>query len=181
MIPESFAEGIMPTYLPSTLWMKCLGIGIDLKTRDYARTRILSNTQSGILLTVPVAGGSSATKRLRPASLKISDHGDWPRLHLGALDAAYGKEPYFQHLFPEIASEITGYPKELSTLNRNLMTKMMVFLDYETLMPEIRNLRNQYPRRCESIADKLRSKIDPEHSFLEPLFRFGRDALFLLD
>ena len=57
----------------------------------------------GVLLTVPVEGGSRSLKRLEHAcvgraearaalrSPRISLHGDWPRVHLGALEAVYGR------------------------------------------------------------------------------------------
>lgn len=174
------ADG-MPPYLPSTRWMQTRGHSMAMKTRDYTRSRIWSNTPGGMMLTVPVGGGSSAVKRLKPAALRISDHGDWTRIHLGALDAAYGKEPYFQYLFPGIASLIGDYPEMLSDLNEALVAEMIKFLDYANLMPGILELRRRNPDRCLSLARRIEEKIDPEHSFLEPLFRFGRDALFLLD
>lgn len=173
------AEGPIP-YLPSTRWMRCAGKGMTLKTRDFTRTSVLGNTTAGIVLTVPVVGGSSAVKRLGPDSLKISDHGDWPRIHLGAIDAAYGREPYFQHLFPSIASLIENHPDRLMLLNMGLMSEMIGFLDYENLMPEVEELRRLRPERCASIAGRIGESVDPEHSFLEALFRHGRDAIFLL-
>lgn len=181
VIPGDLESNTPVPYLPSTRWMRCFGNGMDLKTRDYTRTRICSNTPGGIVLTVPVVGGASAAKRLKPDRLMISDHGDWTRIHLGALDAAFGKEPFFQHLFPEIAFHIENYPADLMSLNKELMSEMMRFLDYEALMPEIRVLFSTHPDRCRSLAEKMEHKIEPEHSFLEVLFRFGRDALFLLE
>lgn len=151
-----------------------------LKTREYTRTLIESNSPEGMVLTVPVVGGSSAAKRLRPELLEVSDHGDWTRIHIGAIEAAYGREPYFQHLFPEIAAVINDYPQHLAGLNVLLMEKMMDFIGYAEVIGEIRNLRAANPERCSAITIRLESKIDPTHSFLEPLFRLGPDAIFLL-
>ncbi len=169
-----------PPYLASTLWVQGKVAPSAMKTRDYTRALIESNAQEGMVLTVPVIGGSSAAKRLRPENLEISDHGDWTRIHLGAIEAAYGREPYFQHLFPEIAPIISDYPQQLVGLNVVLMEKMMDFIGYNQAMQEIRNLRESNPERCAAIARRLESKIDSRHSFLEPLFRLGPDAIFLL-
>lgn len=152
----------------------------SLKTRDYTRTLIESNAPEGMVLTVPVVGGSSATKRLKPQQLEVSDHGDWTRIHLGAIEAAYGREPYFPHLFPEIATIITNHPQQLGCLNVLLMDKMMDFIGYADTIEGIRNLWATNPERCKEIATRLESKIDPDHSFLEPLFRLGPDSIFLL-
>ncbi|MDE5870495.1 MAG: WbqC family protein [Muribaculaceae bacterium] len=172
--------GCLPPYLASTLWMRGnIAPGV-LKTRDYTRTVVESNSTEGIVLTVPVAGGSSAAKRLKPESLEISAHGDWTRIHLGAIEAAYGREPYFQHLFPEIQSIINDYPQQLVRLNVLLMEKMMGFIGYAKAIEDIRHLRKVNPARCTDITLRLESKIDPAHSFLEPLFRLGPDSIFLL-
>ncbi len=171
---------IIPPYLASTTWLQGRATSSTLKTRDYTRTLIESNNPEGIVLTVPIAGGSSAAKRLKPESLVISDHGDWTRIHLGAIEAAYGKEPYFVHLFPEIASAIEQYPQLLSSLNVVLMEKMMAFIGYNDAIRDITLLRMGNPGRCHDITRRLKSKINPDHSFLEPLFRLGPDSIFLL-
>lgn len=133
-----------------------------------------------MVLTVPVVGGSSAVKRLKPESLEISGHGDWTRIHLGAIEAAYGKEPYFEHFFPEIASLIGHYPQHLATLNVLLMEKMMDFVGHKDGIEEIKRLRISNPGRCYDITRRLETKINLSHSFIEPLFRLGPDAIFLL-
>lgn len=170
----------LPPYLASTLWLQGKVDSKSLKTRDYTRCLIESNSPEGMVLTVPVAGGSSAVKRLKPEQLEVSDHGDWTRIHLGAIEAAYGREPYFQHLFPEIAEVIAGYPQQLARLNVLLMEKMLSFIGYSGAIEDVRLLRKENPERCAAIAQRLESKINPGHSFLEALFRLGPDALFLL-
>lgn len=171
---------IIPPYLASTAWLQGKIPPESLKTRDYTRTLIESNSLEGMTLTVPIIGGSSAAKRLRPKELEISGHGDWTRIHLGAIEAAYGKEPYFQHLFPEIADIIEHYPQQLATFNVLLMDKMMAFLGYPESKEEVGRLKDSNPKRCSDIASRLESKINPLHSFIEPLFRLGPDSIFLL-
>ena len=175
MIPD-----VTPPYLASTLWLQDKIDRRKIKTREFTRSLIESNTREGMVLTVPVIGGSTAAKRLKPEDLEVSGHGDWTRIHLGAIEAAYGREPYFQHLFPEIASVIDNYPQHLSSLNVLLMDKMMNFIGYSDNIEEIRNLSAANPERCSAISRRLESKIDPAHSFLEPIFRFGPDSIFLL-
>ena len=169
-----------PPYLASTVWLQGKVGPRQLKTRDYTRALIESNSPTGMVLTVPVAGGSSAVKRLIPAMLEVSDHGDWTRIHLGAIEAAYGREPYFQHFFPEIADDIVHYPQHLARLNVLLVEKMLNFIGYDEAIEDIRNLRTANQQRCAAIANRLESKIDPAHSFLEAIFRLGPDAIFLL-
>ena len=168
----------IPPYLASLLWVQ--GKAGAQKTREYTRTLIESNAPEGMVLTVPVVGGASAVKRLKPSELEVSDHGDWTRIHLGAIEAAYGREPYFQHLFPELAPVIAAHPQQLARLNVLLMERMMRFIGYRENISEIRSLREGNSERCAAIARRLEAKVDPTHSFLEPLFRLGPDAIFLL-
>lgn len=170
----------IPPYLASTAWVQGKADWRGLKTREFTRTVIESNSAEGMVLTVPVVGGASAVKRLKPSVLQISGHGDWTRIHLGAIEAAYGREPYFQHLFPEIAEVIADYPQQLGQLNVLLMERMLDFIGYSDNLPEITALRESHPERCEAIARRLEGKIDARHSFIEALFRLGLDALFLL-
>ena len=171
---------LLAPYLASTVWFQKKPGAPLFKTREYTRTLIESNSPEGMVLTVPVVGGSSAAKRLRPECLSVSGHGDWTRIHLGAIEAAYRREPYFLHLFPEIASVIEDYPQHLSALNVMLMKRMLDFLNYDDAIKDIGSLRKVNPGRCAAIAVRMESKIDTSHSFLEPLFRFGPDSIFLL-
>lgn len=170
----------IPPYLPSLSRLAGMESAAGMPAREYSRTLIGSNTPGGMLLTVPLTGGASAAKRLPPRLLEISDHGDWTRIHLGAIDAAYGREPYFQHCFPEIAAAITAYPRMLADLNRTLLAVMLESIGYEAAGEEMSRLRGSRPARYASIRERLLRKIDPAHALIEPIFRLGPDTLFLL-
>lgn len=170
----------IPPYLASTQWFQNKGQRSILKTRVYTRALIESNSPDGMTLTVPVVGGNSAIKRFKPEELAVSGHGDWTRIHLGAIEAAYGREPYFLYLFPDIASIIANYPEHLSTLNVMLVKRMLDFIDYDIAIDDIGRLRRENPDRCSAITHRIELKINPGHSFLEPLFRLGPDSIFLL-
>lgn len=173
----------MPPYLPSLAWLIRKGSGLTnppMKTRDYTRTLIESNSPEGMVLTVPVVGGSSAAKRLKPEQLEISSHGDWTRIHLGAIEAAYGREPYFQHYFPDIAGIIEGYPPMLGEMNGKLLSYMLSCISYKENIKELEEMKTLHSARYTDIRNRLMNKVNPSHSFIEPLFRLGRDSLFLL-
>lgn len=171
---------LIPPYFPSLSRLAGMEPSAGMPAREYSRTLIGSNTPGGMMLTVPLTGGASAAKRLHPGELEISGHVDWTRIHLGAIDAAYGKEPYFQHCFPEIASAITAYPRLLADLNRTLLAVMLESIGYEEAGEEIAGFREAHPARYASIRERLLRKIDPGHALMEPLFRLGPDTLFLL-
>ncbi|MCM1490812.1 MAG: WbqC family protein [Muribaculum sp.] len=170
-------QGIIP-YLPSLRWMESRE---EMPSREYTRTLIDSNTPQGMVLTVPVAGGSSSVKKLPPALLEISSHGDWTRIHLGAIEAAYGREPYFPHFFPDIEYILKSYPESLANMNRMLLLTILSAIDFDENANDIKKFKICHPKRYENISSRLFSKIDRKHSIIEPLFRLGPDLIFLLN
>ncbi len=164
-------------YLPSLTWMVAR---MKMKTREYTRTLIESNSPEGMVLTVPVVGGSSAAKRLKPSQLEISAHGDWTRIHLGAIEAAYGREPYFQHFFPTIEEIIAHYPKMLAEMNHQLLANILASINYDNNINDLESMKMSKPDRYSDIRSRISRKVDFRHSIIEPLFRLGPDTLFLL-
>lgn len=169
-------------YLPTAAWIRAFlkGSPLQMAKRDYSRTLVEGNLPGGQTLSVPILGGSAAIKRLPLTELRISAHGDWTRIHLGALEAAYGREPYFQHYFPHIAGIISAYPPLLADMNRALLRVLLGPQERQSTLTALRSLRERHPERTAQIGRRLAANADPAHSFIEPLFRFGPDSFFLL-
>lgn len=148
--------------------------------RSLTRTLIASNSPEGLVLTVPVTGGSAAVKRDDPHSFMISSHGDWTRIHLGAIEAAYGREPYFPHFFPGIAEIIEAYPPKLEDFNRRLLATMLRLAAYDEEKEGLLSLREEHPERFRAIVERLLAGVNPRHSMIEALFRYGKEILFLI-
>jgi len=76
--------------------------------KDFARTRIRGNAPGDeILLSVAVVGGASILKQSRRLSHAIlSEHSDWQHNHLGALEASYGRAPFFRYIFRSPTSTV---------------------------------------------------------------------------
>ncbi len=89
--------------------------------RHPNRTLIAGSAATEWLI-VPVAGSASALKSTAGRPLLLSNHGDWPRRHLAALEAAYGRTPYWPHYSPELASILTDPGTTLSGLCRSIDT-----------------------------------------------------------
>lgn len=73
--------------------------GCDHFVKQTYRNRCLIATANGTQsLSVPVekpADGRLDKTRMR--EVRISDHGDWRRIHWSALCAAYGESPFFEY------------------------------------------------------------------------------------
>jgi len=103
-------------------------------------------------LTVPLVG--STNNMITPMrDVLISEHGDWRRLHWGALYSAYGRSPYFDYVADDLSRVINGAQRYLHDFNRQLHELIVDFMD---LPLETRNLDGDPPQ--DDVCD-LRGRI----------------------
>ena len=150
---------------PSARWL-LTGEGVTGK--EFARMHILSAGRETVL-SVPVEGGANALKR-RDASPAISGHGKWRREHLGALETAYSRTPYYPHLIPEIEA-VYALPDGtlLEEFNRRLLEVALRWCDCG-VSPE------EMPRHVLAYGRETATKINLNLSIFDALFRFGKDT-----
>lgn len=147
----------------------------SVRPKEMARCRIAG----GQRLTVPVEGGARSLGR--NSDPEISQHGRWQEVHLGAWRAAYGRSPWFAHLFPEMeALYRNNTHATLSDFTDGLNAIAMKWIGDEALQDEARRFREAHPERFRAISEEMRKNIDPELSIFDALFRLGNDTLFIL-
>ena len=79
-------------------------------------------------LTVPLVG--STNNMMTPLrDVLISEHGDWRRLHWGALYSAYGRSPYFDYVADDLSRVIHGSQRYLHDFNRQMHEVIVDFMD----------------------------------------------------
>lgn len=155
--------GVSETEARSAATGKC-----GIAGKSFARCQIATGP-----LTVPVEGGASRLKR-KDANPLVSEHGKWRREHLGAINAAYGRTPYFIHLMPEIEeaySDTEGLT--LEQFNSRLLDTVLIWINVE----EFRGCRGEEFSR---IRREASAKVDARLSILDPLFRLGKETVFAL-
>ncbi|MDE6771667.1 MAG: WbqC family protein [Muribaculaceae bacterium] len=170
-------------YIPSAAWYACWlkarslnmsdpeaivfanrSVGSDGK--DFARCRIAGNV-SPTLLSVAVEGGAARLRAKGAArTARLSSHGNWPHVHLGAFEAAYGRSPYYQHIMPPIRQVLSHTPILLSDLNKRIHDVVSEFLDIPPSGIEIPS------ERCLEIADSINANL----SVADALMRLGPEA-----
>ena len=105
-------------------------------------------------LTVPLVG--STNNMMTPLrDVLISEHGDWRRLHWGALFSAYGRSPFFDYVADDLLRVIHGSQRYLHDFNRQLHEVIVDFMD---LPLETRYLDSVGENELERAAD-LRGRI----------------------
>ena len=80
------------------------------------------------MLTVPLVG--STNNMMTPLrDVLISEHGDWRRLHWGALFSAYGRSPYFDYVADDLSRVINGGQRYLHEFNAQMHEVIVDFMD----------------------------------------------------
>lgn len=133
--------------------------------KDLRRAAIAA-PQGSMWLTVPLAKGPG---------LRISDHGNWPHVHLGAINAIYGRTPYFPYLYDALSDVYGHIPGTLPEFAAAIHTLIISWLDTDAAMMAL--TAGSAVRRT---AEELKTKVNTRLSILDPLFRFGKDTLLML-
>ena len=165
------------------------------------RNRCLIATANGTqTLTIPVEKGDTDKCLIR--DVRISDHGNWRRLHWNALATAYGDSPFFDYYVDDLRPFYEQRFAFLLDFNMQMTAKLCELLD---ITPNI-SLSEEYVKDVESGVDDFREVIRPKHpmpdadfipkpyyqvyaqrhgfipnlSILDLLFNMGNEALFYL-
>lgn len=150
-------------YLPPVEYMsylfRCRKVIIDIGehyVKQTYRNRCTIMTANGIQdLTVPVR-----KPEIMPAPMKdirISDHGNWKKLHMTAIDSSYGGSPYWDFLKADFAKLFEKEFDFLADFNTELTMLLCELMD---ISPEI-TIAEQYVTDTTGCID-LRNSISPK-------------------
>ena len=151
-------------------------------------------------LTVPLVGDTVAMN-VPLDEVRISEHARWRHQHWGALMAAYGKSPYYEHAAPALhAILVDGGQTHLLALNRALHEFVVDFMDlpittiYEAVTPNLHPDAVDWRRQLGTTRGDLLPLDDvpyyqpwasrhgflPCMSILDLLMNEGREGIFTL-
>lgn len=145
----------------------------------YNRTAI-SGHDGDEVLSVPVSGGIRMVKRVSPERWMVADEKPWRHIHLGAINAAYGRTPYFGHYMPALESVIADREEtSLPALSSRIHAIVEGALDFEgarrTALKAVEE-RNRLLAYARELAPQGRENL----SIFDALFRLGPDTIYLL-
>ena len=150
-------------------------------------------------LTVPLVG--STNNMMTPLhDVLISEHGDWRRLHWGALYSAYGRSPYFDYVADDLSRVINGTQRYLHDFNAQLHQVVVDFMDlpistsYGVEDKDIENVTDLRGRIAMKKPDTLpianvpyyqmwttgREGFVPDLSILDLMMNMGREGIITL-
>lgn len=142
-------------------------------------TRAIFYTPTGreILLSIPIEGGGRQSRNfLNLENLRLSGHGNWRKSHLKAIEAVFGRYPFFSHIF-DLISQIYENT-EIQTLkdfNLSFHNSIKDFLLSGLSQEEI----NLLPRNHVLLerGKELAREFAANKSMLYPLMQYGKEAI----
>ncbi len=167
--------------------------------QTYRNRCIIATANGAQTLTIPVEKGDSNKCLMR--DVRISDHGNWRRLHWNALATAYGDSPFFDYYADDLRPFYEQRFEFLFDFNMLLTEKLCELLD---ISPHI-SVSEEYIKNPVD-NDDFRDAIHPKHplpdaaftpqpyyqvyaqrhgfipnlSILDLLFNMGNEAVFYL-
>lgn len=178
-----------PPYLASSLWysrwlkaysftkykvqsMKEANMVLE-DPRTFARTLI----SPVITLSIPIVGGGRQLRSFSNVeSVILSEHGNWQKNHLGAIETEFGRYPFFSHIVDGLKSIYET--KETITLrdfNLRIHSLLLQILIGDLGPNEINIFATNeiLIKRGKEFA----KEIIGEESVIVPLMKFGKEAL----
>lgn len=148
-------------------------------TREFGRCLIDDHTYEGLTLSLAVEGGGRQLRNIENiAGLRLSDHGDWRRVHLRAFDACLGKLPYYRYIYPEMEKVYLDTTLDtLRSFNTAIFEVMISFLLGDLKKQELKYLRLNHSQK--ERAKELLEVTDLRFSLLQSLCAFGKETLLL--
>ncbi len=165
-------------YAASAEWYAAAG-NVPLSLRDLARCYIYSS-QGRQCLSVPIEGGASAIKRRHPSEWMLSDHGNWRHVHIGALNAAYSRTPYFEHLSPFIFPLIENSSGRLADLTLSIDKVLRDFIRLDNQRDALEKMVVEERSMYSQLREETLAEIRINCSLLDAAFRIGPSAIFAL-
>lgn len=145
--------------------------------KDFSRC-VVEGNNGVITLSVAVEGGAHRLKnRNALQSASVSDHGNWQHVHLGALEASYGRTPFYQHFAPDLKDIISNYPSSLLKLNSSLHDAVVRFLGLNELNENTINIVKYDNSHVAERGIEIASMIRQELSIVDPIMKYGKEVL----
>lgn len=167
--------------LPDAESIAAANIATGISGKDYARCRIMANGNE-IILSMAIEGGAARLKRSSfIPSAQLSDHGNWRHVHLGALEAAYGRSPFYQHLIPLIRNAYASQENTLLGFNSEIHHAICSFLNIENIKKIQDTISYKGSLITKERGEEIANVSDRKLSIIDTMMRFGPESILALD
>ena len=144
------------------VWIECCE---TFQKQTYRNRCLIATTQGVQALTVPVERPSAPhASQSTIKDVRISDHGDWRRLHWNALRSAYGESPFFEYYEDDLRPFFERRWTFLFDFNEEIRQKMCELID---IQPQVHYTDNY----MKEASGDYRDAIQPKHPMPDADFK----------
>ena len=182
-----------PPYIPSAQWF---GNFLKSLTRDkdyyeavkFANSNLDSPREFGrfclkerggkiMTLSIPVEGGGRQLRSWKGIEdCCLSEHGDWRKVHVGALESCLGRKPFYREIETELSPVLFNKQlKSLRDFNSAIFSKLFSFLMGNLQIKDLTKFYEKEELRLR--GNELATVIKPDQTSLVTLTLLGREAL----
>jgi hypothetical protein len=165
----------------------------------HSHHRYYIDGPNGIQTLTVLLVGSTNNMATPLRDVLISEHGDWRRLHWGALFSAYGRSPYFDYVADDLSRVIHGTQRYLHEFNAQLHEVIVDFMDLPLVTRYVDG--RGIPAGTDDLRGRIamkkpdtlpmanvpyyqmwsgRSGFNPGLSILDLMMNMGREGIFTL-
>lgn len=154
-------------------------IACGISGKDFSRC-VVEGGGGRVILSVAVEGGASRLKKCRNLSeIGLSGHGNWPHAHLGALDAIYGRMPYYRHLIPLLTPLYGDFNMTLRGFCRDVHSAVVRFLGVKDDFGRKRFAAEdvcKWPAMA-ARGSEIAASLRPDLSIVHSVMRYGPETV----
>lgn len=146
-------------------------------SRAFGRYVIRDVKGNEVSLSLAVEGGGRQLRDPKSMSgLMLSEHGNWRRVHVGALEASLGRTPFFRYLGPELSRVYQDMSLvSLKAFNTAIFETLLTFLLGNVKVEELADLSGK--TLVKDRGKEISREWDKEISIIGPLSLIGRETL----
>ena len=126
----------------------------SFQKQTYRNRCMIATTQGMQALTIPVERPTASHSTIK--DVRISDHGDWRRLHWNAVQSAYGESPFFEYYEDDLRPFFERRWTFLFDFNEEIRQKMCELID---IQPQVSYTDNY----IKEVKNDFREAIQPKH------------------
>lgn len=132
--------------------------------QTYRNRCQIATAEGALSLTIPVQRGGASRSAMK--DIRLSDHGNWRRLHWQAIRTAYDASPYFFYYADDFAEIYERDHDYLVDFNADLRNLVLSLLSLEDKAPK----RSETYIHAETDDTDLRTLMTPKTSVIVPDF-----------
>lgn len=129
--------------------------------QSYRNRCVIAAANGPLALTVPVV--KTENPKTPTQDIRISDHGNWRKLHWNALVSAYRMSPFFEYYEDDFAPFYERKYDYLLDFNEALREMVCRLIDID---PDVRPTEEYHPE----VEHDFREIIRPKHEGADPAF-----------